>query len=145
MGAPLAYPETRFQPEPPADLSLRTTRDRLSPAALRAFFRLVDRWNVRDEDARELLGGVSNGTYYAMKKDPNRTLSADQLVRISYLLGIFSALQSIHSPQLADRWILLPNTNRLFGGRAPLSFLLAGGTPALHQLRQLLEARRSGV
>jgi hypothetical protein len=51
------------------------------------------RWQVRDEDARRLLGGVSNGPYYQIKKDPvGRILDADELLRVSYLLGIFKAL-----------------------------------------------------
>ena len=74
----------------------------------------MDRWGVRDEDARQLLGGVSNGTFYAMKKDPERALDEDKLRRISYLVGIFKALNILHGETLADRWMTLPNRNRIF-------------------------------
>ena len=56
-----SYPATRYAPAPIVDLSARATRERLSPAALKAFFSIVEHWNIRDEDARALLGGLSNG------------------------------------------------------------------------------------
>jgi hypothetical protein len=55
------------------------------------------RWQVRDEDARVLLGGVSNGPFYEMKRNPDRVLDADRLTRISYLVGIFKALHILHA------------------------------------------------
>jgi len=36
----------------PADLSSRAVQEKLSPVAIRAFFRLTAHWNLRDEDAR---------------------------------------------------------------------------------------------
>ena len=42
----------------------------------------MDRWGVRDEDARQLLGGVTNGPYYEMKKNAQgRVLEPDKLLR----------------------------------------------------------------
>lgn len=146
MAAPrLAYPATRYDPSPLVDLTARTERERLSPAALRAFFNIMARWQVRDEDARALLGGVANGSYYEWKKRPERVLDADTLLRVSYLVGIFKALHILHSQVLADEWVRLPNTNRLFGGQTPLAFMIRGGLPALQTLRRLLDARRGGV
>ena len=43
----------------------------------------MTRWKVRDEDARALLGGVSNGPFYEMKRNTDRVLEADRLTRIS--------------------------------------------------------------
>ena len=141
----LAYPSSRYEPSPLIDLQSKDERERLSPGALKAFFNIMDRWGVRDEDARQLLGGVTNGPYYEMKKDPEgRTLEADRLVRISYLVGIFKALNILHSERLADEWVRLPNTNRIFRGVAPLAFMLSGGVPAMQTVRRLLDARRGG-
>ena len=93
----LSYPDTRYAPSPVIDFASREERKRLSPSALKAFFNIVDRWRVRDEDARQLLGGVSNGPYYEMKQNPDgRVLEADRLLRISYLIGIFKALNILH-------------------------------------------------
>ena len=93
----LAYPMTMYSPPTVPDLSQLEERRRLSPAALRAFFNIVERWEIRDEDARQLLGGISSGAYYELKKKPNRVQDQDRLVRISYLIGIFKALNILYS------------------------------------------------
>ncbi len=139
------YPTTRYEPSPLADLTSKAERERLSPSAVRAFFNLAARWNIRDEDARVLLGGISNGPYYEMKKKPDRVLDADRLLRISYLIGIFKALNILYSKKLADAWVTLPNTNRIFAGQTPLAFMLKGGLPAMQTVRRLLDARRGGL
>ena len=137
------YPETRYAPIRPVNLASKDERARLSAAALRGFFRLVKRWGLRDDDAKLLLGGVTNGPYYEMKKHPDdRVLDADTLLRISYLLGMFEALNSLHGQPLADEWMSLPNSNRIFGGGTPLAYLIQGGLPAMNTVRRLLDARR---
>src|SRR6201988_2360938 len=138
------YPPSRYEPAPRADLSLRTERERLSPAALRTFFNIMTRWQVRDEDARGLLGGVTNGPFYEMKKNPDRVLDPDRLLRISYLIGIFKALNLLYSEALADEWIRRPNTNAIFAGQTPRAYLTSGGRPAMQIVRRLLDARRAG-
>ena len=139
-----AYPASRYKPPPVPDFSVRAERERLSPAALRAFFNIMARWQVRDEDARALLGGVTNGPFYEMKKNPERALDVDRLLRISYLVGIFKALNVLYSEALADAWIRRPNTNVIFAGQTPLVYLTTGGLPAMQIVRRLLDARRAG-
>lgn len=138
------YPATGHEPVPPADLTDRAVRERLSAPALKAFFNIMTRWRVRDQDARALLGGVTNGPYYEMKRAPDRLLDTDRLTRISLLVGIFKALHVLYSEDLADRWIQLPNTNRIFAGSTPLQYMMRGGLPALQTVRRLLDARRAG-
>jgi hypothetical protein len=141
-----AYPTTRYEPSPLVDLTSVAARERLSPSALKAFFNLVEHWNVRDEDARTLLGGVTNGPYYEMKRQPaERVLEADKLLRISYLVGIFKALNILHGSALADQWVRLPNANRIFGGSTPLAYMLRGGVTAMQTVRRLLDSRRGGM
>jgi hypothetical protein len=139
-----AYPRSRHRPPAPADLADRAVRERLSGPALRAFFNIMARWNVRDEDARTLLGGMTNGPYYELKRRPDRVLDVDRLTRVSLLVGIFKALNVLYSEALADRWVHLPNQNRIFGGSPPLAYMLTGGVPALVTVRRLLDARRAG-
>lgn len=141
----LAYPETRYAPSALVDVTSREERKRLGPSALKAFFNIVECWHIRDEDAMQLLGGVASSTYYAMKKSPRRALDADTMLRISYLIGIFKALNILHSKALADRWITLPNKNPIFRGIAPLEYVIRGGIPALAAVRRLLDARRGGI
>src|ERR1700682_6324543 len=81
----------------PADLSSRGVQEKLSPVAIRAFFRLASHWKLRDEDARGLIGGISNGSFYQLKRSTIKTsnvktLDQDKLTRISLLVGIFKAL-----------------------------------------------------
>ncbi len=144
MPQAIRYPATRYRAEAPPDLGARAERERLSPAALRAFFRIMARWNVRDEDARALLGGVTNGPFYEMKRNPDRVLDTDRLTRISYLIGIVKALHILHSERLADEWMQLPNQNAIFGGQTPLAYMIRGGVPAMQTVRRLLDARRAG-
>ena len=144
MNSRLTYPQTRYEPASPPDLHDPANRERPSRSALKAFFRILDRWKVPDEIARDLFGGVSNGTFYKMKRDSARTLSADELLRISYLVGIFKALHVLYSEALADQWMSRPNTNPIFGGRTPLEYVRAGGIPAMQAVRRLLDARRGG-
>jgi hypothetical protein len=136
------YPATRYHAAPLPDLASRGERERLSSPALKAFFNIMTRWQVRDEDARALLGGVTNGPYYEWKKHPDRVLETDRLTRISYLIGIFKALQILHGRPLADEWVQLPNRNPIFAGRSPLAFMIRGGLPAMQTVRRLLDARR---
>ncbi len=140
-----AYPASRFEPPAFVDLSARSERERLSPAALRGFFAIADRWKLRDDEARELLGGVSSSAYYDWKKKPERTLDVDRIVRISYLVGIYKALHILYGDELADEWVRLPNRNALFGGRSPLEYMIAGGLIAMQTVRRLLDARRGGA
>lgn len=144
MPQALHYPATRYRAEAPPDLAARGERTRLSAPALKAFFNIMRHWQVRDEDARALLGGVSNGPYYEMKRHPDRVLDTDRLTRISYLIGIFKALRILHAPRLADDWVHLPNTNPIFAGTTPLAYMMRGGLPAMQTVRRLLDARRAG-
>lgn len=138
------YPRSRHRPPAPADLTDLETRARLSGPALRTFFRIIARWRVKDAEARVLLGGVTNGPYYELKRHPDRVLDTDRLTRVSLLVGIFKALHILYSESLADQWPQLPNTNRLFGGETPLAYMMRGGVPALLTVRRLLDARRAG-
>lgn len=145
MATPLSYPATAYDGSAVPDLAAKAERERLSPAAVKAFFNIMQRWRVRDEDARQLLGGMSNGAFYDLKKHPGRTLDQDRLQRISYLIGIFKALNILYSEELADRWVQMPNRNRLFNGASPLTAMIRGGLPAMQMVRRLLDARRGGV
>src|SRR3954470_18738149 len=128
---PLSYPASHFDPSPLVDLNSKAERERLSRSALRGFFRIVVRWKVRDEDARELLGGLSSSAYYEWKKKPDRILEVDRITRISYLVGIYKNLHILYGDRLADEWVKLPNTNAIFAGKSPLEYMMQGGLLAM--------------
>ncbi len=145
MSLAYSYPKSRFEPATLVDLNSRVERERLSCSALKGFFKLAASWQVRDDDARELLGGLSSSSYYDWKKNPDRVLEVDRITRISYLLGIYKALHILYGDKLADEWVHLPNTNPVFAGRTPLAYMLAGGLIAMQTVRKLLDARRGGL
>ena len=140
----LKYPSTRYRTQEPPDLTARGERERLSAPGLKAFFNIMGQWKVRDEDARALLGGVTNGPFYEMKRNPDRLLEPDRLTRISYLIGIYKGLRILHSDALANEWVHLPNRNPIFAGQTPLAYMVRGGLPAMQIVRRLVDARRAG-
>src|SRR5262249_1380480 len=115
-----------------------------SPAAVRAFLRITELWKVRDEDARQLLGGMSNGAFYELKRKAKGALDQDRLTRVSLLTGIFKALNILYSKNLADHWVQLENENPMFGGETRGAYRMKGGEAAMLRVRQLLDARRGG-
>jgi hypothetical protein len=144
MQPQLSYPRSGYEPSPLINLNDQGERERLSPSAIRAFFNIMEKWAIRDADARDLLGGVSNGAFYEMKKNPHRVLDTDRLARISLLIGIFKSLNILYPEDLADAWVTLPNKNRLFGGGTPLSYMVQGGMAAMGTVRRLVDSRRGG-
>ena len=109
------------------DLADPATRSRLSAPAIAAFFAIVEKWELRNEDAMTLLGGTSNGRFYELKKNRKGVLSQDELTRISLLIGIFKALNILFSQRLANQWTSRPNSNPMFNGAPPLDLLVRGG------------------
>jgi hypothetical protein len=126
------------------DLSKKENRTRLSRSAIKGLLRIATHWKLRDEDTRVLLGGISSGSFYALKSRGTKTLDEDRLTRISLLIGIYRGLNILYGQKLADAWIALPNANPMFGGDSPLNYARKGGIPALLRVRQLLDARRGG-
>ena len=126
------------------DLADPATRARLSPAAIVAFFSIVDKWQLRNEDAMTMLGGISHGRYFDLKRNHKGLLSQDELTRISLLIGIFKALNILFGQRLANQWTSRPNSNPMFNGGPPLQYLSRGGVPAMIGVRRLLDSRRGG-
>lgn len=142
--ATMQPPVVGFSWDSAVDLSKKENRVRLSPAAIKGLLRIATRWNLRDDDTRVLLGGISSGSFYALKNGAHKTLDVDQLTRISLLIGTYKALNILYSQKLADAWMKLPSTNPIFGGDSPLQYVKKGGIPAFVRVRQLLDARRGG-
>ena len=92
-----------------------------------------------------MLGLSARSTFFKWKKDPNTALPKDTLERISYILGIYKALQILlPDEQAADEWVRCPNIAPLFGGRTALDRMLSGQVSDLYVVRQYLDAQRGG-
>ena len=110
-------------------------------AAKRAFFRIMQAWEVGDTEARVLLGAPSRSTFYNYKRGGGGALNADTLERISYVLGNYKALKLLlPNPQQADGWMKRPNA--AFGGRSALDHALGGKVVDLAAVRVYLDAVR---
>jgi hypothetical protein len=129
-------------PDRPADLSDRRLQKKLSPSATKAFVRMIKAWDLKDEESRQLLGGISAGLFYEIKRGDRKHLDQDQLTRISLLLGIYKGLAILFPEKLAHAWPSRANDNALFSGATPVSYMVSGGIPAMVFVRQLLDARR---
>ena len=119
--------------------------EELSGPALRTFFRIADAWKLSASEARRILGDPPRSTYFLWKRTGEGQLSRDTLERVSYVLGIYKALQILLPDQdAADAWIRRPNAAPLLGGRPALNRMLSGTVADLYVVRQYLDAQRGG-
>ncbi len=92
-----------------------------------------------------LLGVDARSTFFKWKRDRDGLLSRDTLERVSYILGIYKALNILlPNEQAADAWVRRPNTAPLFGGKSALDRMLSGKVSDLYVVRQYLDAQRGG-
>ncbi len=110
---------------------------------LKAFGRVMEAWKVRNADAAALLG-VSGRTWSRAKTGEDLRLTADNLDRISAVVGIYKGLRLYFSDALADRWVRLKNEGPPFQGRTPLAYM-TGGLPNLLATRAYVDALRGGL
>jgi len=123
----------------------RWSNDELAGPALRTFFRIADAWQLSSREARRILGDPPRSTYFLWKQTGEGQLSRDTLERVSYVLGIYKALQILLPQQdAADTWIRRPNSAPIFGGRPALDRMLSGNVADLYVVRQYLDAQRGG-
>jgi hypothetical protein len=119
--------------------------EKLAPAALRTFFRIASAWELTQAEARALLGDPPESTYYKWKSGKVGSVPSDLLERISYVLGIYKALQILlPDPAAADAWVRRPNAAPLFNGRSALELMLSGRVADLFLVRQYLDWERGG-
>ena len=120
-------------------------RKEMSAPAMRTFFQITTVWTLSTEEQRALLGWPPESTYYKYKAGQVGTLAYDMLMRISLVLGIYKDLHILFpEAELANRWVKLPNSNPLFGGKPPLTLMMETGIDGLFAVRRLLDGRRGG-
>lgn len=139
-GLPMLDPE-RFRPE---------RRRALSGPALRTFLNIAEEWRLSEAERLRVLGLPSRSTFHGWvakaRKGAAITLSVDELIRLSLVLGIYKALKIVFArPEDAERWLRAPNSGPAFGGHAPLQLITSGTQDALTMVRWHLDAWRGGV
>jgi len=137
--------KTDLEQVSPSDRRDPEVRRRMSGPAMRAFFNVGAAWQLHAEEQRALLGWPAASTFFKYKAGHVSTLPYDMLMRISLVLGIYKDLHILYpEPDLANRWVRLPNSNPLFGGQPALTLMIEGGMDALYHVRRLLDGRRGG-
>jgi hypothetical protein len=130
---------------PLANPAPKLDRKKLSPVALKAFFRVAGLWELTVDEQMTLLGLTTRSTFFNWQKDPEVSVPKDTLERISYILGIYGALQILlPNDKAADGWIKRPNSSPLFAGKSALDRMLSGQVADLYTVRQFLDAQRGG-
>lgn len=126
-----------------AELDRKARVADLGGPALRTFFNLAKTWHLSEKEQMKLLGLNSRSTLHAWKGGRVSKVSRDTLERISYLLGIFKAINILlPDTKRADEWMRLPNKAPLFGGRSALDRMTTGNIGDLYVVRQYLDAQR---
>lgn len=116
----------------------------MAAAGLRAFFRIMAAWGVDNRRAMILLGRPARATFFRWKKGVVAGAPYDTVQRISYVLGIYEALQVLYSdPAMADAWI--GRANQAFGGQSALERMTGGDVTDLAAVRDHLDAVRAGA
>jgi hypothetical protein len=112
-------------------------------ALLRTFFSIADAWRLTAAERMALLGVRSRSTFHLWREGKSGPLSADTLERLSYLFGIYKALQILlPSPESADEWVRKPNAAPLFNGQSALERMLSGHVADLYEVRRYLDSQR---
>ncbi|MGE4337878.1 MAG: antitoxin Xre-like helix-turn-helix domain-containing protein [Pigmentiphaga sp.] len=113
--------------------------------ALKAYTRITDIWQLSIREAAGL-ADMSESTW-KRAKNPGfaGTLTQDQMLRLSAVIGIHKALVLYFSEPLAQTWMSRANCGPLFGGRRPVDTAIAGGLPMILSVRTYLDALRGGA
>ncbi len=113
-------------------------------AALRTFWRLAQAWQLSAAEQQVLLG-VRKTTLYQWKQGKVGPLDRHVFERLSYLFGIYAALQILLPvTERAHQWIRKPNQAPFLAGRSALDRMLGGQVADLFVVRQYLDAERGG-
>ncbi len=122
LGPPGALP-----PKPLQSFAGEADRARLTPAALEGLRSLARTWER-----------IRAGSW-------GQTLSQDQLMRVSAMVGVFKGLHLLFADDMADRWVRLRNAGPLFVNRTPIEAMRDDGIPGMLDVRRHVDALRGGL
>ena len=125
--------------------SINITNSEMSRVAVKLFFAITNEWDLTDEQRCILAGLATRTTLMNWRqkleaKEPVK-LSRDTLERLSYIAGIYKALQILFTEKANWRdWVTKPNED--FGGQSALQRMLAGNMLDLADVRRYLDGWR---
>lgn len=117
----------------------------LGRVAVKLFLAITDEWKLTEQERCTLAGLSSRTTLntwrHRIDSGEPLKLSPDTLERLSYIAGIYKALQILFTaPEAWRDWVRKPN--RDFGGQSALERMLAGKVVDLADVRRYLDAWR---
>ncbi len=114
---------------------------KVAKVAIKMFFNICQQWSLSSEQMLILLGEPSTSLFYKWKRGDVSNLPKDTLERISYLSGVYKALQIIFEEKnQADSWIKRPSSD--FNGKSALDVMLGGNVVDLAGIRKYLDSYR---
>lgn len=109
--------------------------------ALRAFFNITKVWGLTEEEQLLILGQPAQTTFEAWRREEPSSVARDTLERISYVVGIYQAINSLLPDKaIAAEWVRKPNNAPIFGGRSAVDRMTAGNVSDLFAVWQYLDA-----
>lgn len=112
---------------------------------LKAFRRIADAWSLTGKEAAAL-SDMSETTWKRAKHPQfSGTLTKDQMIRLSAIVGLYKSLEIFFNPPIAREWVKLPNTGPEFEGRRPIDAMTEGGLPKILRVRAYVDALRGGM
>ncbi|MDT8385164.1 MAG: antitoxin Xre-like helix-turn-helix domain-containing protein [Gammaproteobacteria bacterium] len=112
----------------------------MSEAGLAAFFSIAREIGLSTEQQITLLGSPGRTTFFEWKKKLHGQLSHDAMDRLSYIIGIYKAVQMLFSGANVQEWLTNVNNNPIFCGKSPLEYMLSGHLVALADVRRYLDS-----
>lgn len=119
--------------------------EKMSTVGLKLFFRLAEKWSLNKNEQIKLLGDPGRTTLHNWQSSIDRgdsvRLSKDTLERLSYITGIYKAIQILfENRDNWNDWIRKPNS--AFAGQSALAVMLGGNVVDLAIVRKYLDAQR---
>lgn len=125
-----------FTVMPPEPQNLQITKEEANAGA-RAIVKLFAAWNLSDNEARNLLGGINRNNWARWKEGRKVRISQDLATRLGLLLSIHTSLRLLYRDKpLCYSWIRTPNKG--FNGSTPLEIMTAGTILTLIEVRDYL-------
>ena len=113
--------------------------------ALKAFNNIANEWQLTSAEAAALADMPESNWKQARRPDYSGTLTKDQMLRLSAIIGIYKALKLYFEPPIDTAWIKMTNEGPLFRERRPVDVLIENGLPHFLLVRNYLDALRTGA
>ncbi|MFE3837992.1 MbcA/ParS/Xre antitoxin family protein [Pseudogemmobacter sonorensis] len=123
---------------------VRHLTDEEARASARAVTNLFRHWELSDDEACDLLGGISSRTWARWKAGEIGRIDRDLATRLSLFLGIHKALRYMFGHDAPRLYGWIRRENAAFGGDSALNVVRRGQLMDLYRVRQYLDAERGG-